>query len=59
MVRRFEVIYAEIIQQRIEAGASVQVEVAIRVQALRGLQPHQQRVLLENARSLGLTDELQ
>ncbi|MBB5233183.1 DUF499 domain-containing protein [Deinococcus budaensis] len=59
MVKRFEDIYAEIIQQLIEAGAGVQVEVVIRAQAPHGLATHQQRAVLENARSLGLTAELE
>ena len=59
MIKRFKDIYAEIIQQLIEAGSDVQVKVVIRAQAPEGLQTHQQRALLENARGVGLKAQLE
>ena len=54
MVKRFEDIYNEIIQQVIEAGGDISVELVIRGQVPAGLDTTRQRNLSENARTLSL-----
>lgn len=59
MVKKFQTIYEEIIQQIIDAGGDVKVEVVIRGEVASGLNASQQRNLTENARSLGLKISLE
>lgn len=58
MVKRFQDIYDEIIQQVIEAGGNVTVEVVIRGEVAAGIETPLQRNLSENARNLGLKAQL-
>lgn len=59
MVRKFQTIYEEIIQQVIDAGGHVSVELVIRGDVQSGLNTTQQRNLSENARNLGLSLQLE
>ncbi|MDV6373666.1 DUF499 domain-containing protein [Deinococcus arenicola] len=59
MVRKFQTIYEEIIQQVIDAGGDVSVELVIRGDVRGGLNTTQQRNLSENARNLGLKLQLE
>ncbi|GBF07240.1 hypothetical protein DAERI_130070 [Deinococcus aerius] len=59
MVRRFQDIYEEIIQQIIDAGGDVTVEVVVSGKVASGLDTTQQRNLSENARNLGLKIQLE
>mgnify|MGYP000657421646 CR=1 FL=1 len=54
MVKKFQTIYEEIIQQIIEAGGEIKVEVVINATVPSGLDTTKQRNLTENARNLGL-----
>lgn len=54
MVKKFQTIYEEIIQQIIDAGGNVSVEVVIKGDVESGLDATKQRNLTENARNLGL-----
>lgn len=54
MIRKFQTIYEEIVQQIIDAGGSISVELVIRGEVQGGLDASQQRNLSENARNLGL-----
>lgn len=59
MVKRFTDIYNEVIQNLLDTGAQVEVEVVIRANAPHGLEAHEQRAILENGRNLGLRVNLE
>ena len=59
MVKRFGDIYSEIIQNLLDAQGEVEVELVIRARTPESLSVSQQRTLLENGRSLGLTVKLE
>ena len=59
MVKRFQDIYDEVIQQLIDAGGQVTVELVIRGQVSEGLDITRQRNLTENAAHLGLKLQLE
>ena len=59
MVKRFTDIYDEVIQNLLDTGAQVEVEVVIRANVPRGLEAHEQRAVLENGRNLGLRVNLE
>ncbi len=54
MVKRFQDIYDEIVQQIIDAGGTVTVSVVIEGNVEAGLDTTRQRNLSENARNLSL-----
>lgn len=59
MVKRFGDIYTEVVQQLIDAGGEVTVEVIIRAKVPQGLGSTHQRNVLENAYNLGLSAQLE
>lgn len=59
MVKQFGEIYTEIIQNLLDAQGEVEVELVIRARMPESLSASQQRTLLENGRSLGLTVKLE
>lgn len=56
MVKRFEDIYNEIVQQLIDAGGNVKVEITVRADVPGGIPIHLQRAVTVNASSLGLEE---